>query len=218
MKNQQNHQKESSIKPIYIGIGFTLFAMLVVGILYLSKPNSTPHPITQTSAGIDQFMNEVHSIKSGISSDMNDYKNMGYDMSNTSNNPMMASNTYSKNEAVKELYSKTAEELKADLLRPVQRTDRSDFYQELETIFQVREHQDFFQRQIGYAQLKLDLAVVGMGIIRVDEVLKGENATVQEKDQGEFIKYIRDQVQSAVASNDANFKAIVFKGLESSSS
>lgn len=218
MKNQENKHQKQSIKPIHLGLGFTLFIIIILTILYISKPNPTPHPIPQTSAGIDQFINEVHSIKSDMSSNMNDYKSMAYDMSNTSNNPMMASNTYSKNEAVKELYSKTAEELKADLLRPVQRTDRSDFYQELETLFQVREHQDFFQRQIGYAQLKLDLAVVGMGIIRVDEVLKGENATVQEKDRGEFIKYIRDQVQSAVASNDANFKAIVFKGLESSSS
>ena len=55
-----------------------------------------------------------------------------------------------------------------------------------------------------------------MGIIRIDEVLKGENNVVQAKDTDEFIKYVRDQVQLAVGSSDKNYKAIVFKGLESS--
>ena len=115
------------------------------------------------------------------------------------------------------IYTKSTEELRAELLSEVQETDREDFYTELQIIWDVGENQAFFKRQISYCQLKIDLAVVGMGIIRVDEVLKEENPSVLRKDQGEFIKYVREQVQQAVASNDKNYKTIVFKGLESSS-
>jgi len=120
-------------------------------------------------------------------------------------------------EATKQLYEKTAEELKATLLAPVKARDRNDFYKELESRFKVGKHKDFLIRQIANCQNKLDLAIVGMGIIRIDEVLKGENPTVLDKDRVEFIKYIRDQVQLAIASTDQNYKSIVFKGLESSS-
>ena len=62
----------------------------------------------------------------------------------------------------------------------------------------------------------MDLAVVGIGIIRVHQVLRGENPSVQEQDQEEFIRYIKEQVQYALRAADRNYKAIVFKGLESS--
>jgi len=122
-----------------------------------------------------------------------------------------------ENYAATNLYQKSTEELKASLLSPIQISDKTAFHKELETHFEVGKHKDFFIRQTNYCQNKLDLAVVGMGIIRIDEVLKGENPTVLEKDKEEFIKYIRDQVQIAIASTDQNYKSIVFKGLESSS-
>ena len=111
---------------------------------------------------------------------------------------------------------KSDEELKKILLSEATRKDKNDYARELETIFDVGEEKAFFLRQVGYCQTKLDLAVVGIGILRVHEVRKGENPTVQKKDVGEYIKYVKDQVQDAVASANKNYKTIVFKGLESS--
>jgi len=108
------------------------------------------------------------------------------------------------------------EEIRKDLLSEVKMQDRADFLQELEVVFNVGKDKAFFQRQIGYAKIKIDLAVVGIGIIRVDQVLKGANTTVKPKDTQEFIRYIKEQVQNAIISEDKNYKAVVFKGIESS--
>lgn len=210
--SKKKASKIPPIKPFYIKIGLIALTLLIGTALFLSKPTSTPNLSKTSHAGIDQFMQDVQQIRNGVE----DYSQL-----HSGESPMFASSvstTHPKTKELQALYQKSTEELKEDLLRPVQATERSDFHQELKNLFQVHEHQAFFNRQIEYARLKIDLAVVGMGIIRVDEVLKGQNPTVQEKDRAEFIKYIRDQVQSALASNDANFKAIVFKGLESSSS
>lgn len=115
------------------------------------------------------------------------------------------------------LFTKSTEELRAELLAPVQERDRQDFYSELQSIWKVGKHQAFFKRQISYCQNKIDLAVVGMGIIRVDEVLKNQNPSVHSKDHSAFIQFVKEQVQQALASKDKNYKALVFKGLESSS-
>ena len=101
-------------------------------------------------------------------------------------------------------------------LSPIKTSDQADFKRELETIYDVGKEKKFFLRQIEYAQLKIDLAVVGIGIIRVHQVLRGENPSVKPKDTQEFIRYIKEQVQNALISQDKNYKAIVFKGLESS--
>jgi len=108
------------------------------------------------------------------------------------------------------------EEIRQDLLSLAKTEDQADFKRELETVFDVGKEKAFFLRQIEYAQLKIDLAVVGIGIIRVHQVLRGENASVKPKDTQEFIRYIKEQVQNALISNDKNYKAIVFKGIESS--
>jgi len=51
---------------------------------------------------------------------------------------------------------------------------------------------------------------------QLDFEIRGENPSVQEHDQEEFIRYIKEQVQYALGAEDRNYKAIVFKGLESS--
>jgi len=111
---------------------------------------------------------------------------------------------------------KSQEELKAILLSGASQKDKDDYARELETVFDVGGEKAFFLRQVGYCRTKLDLAVVGMGIIRVHQVIKGENPTVKKGDVGEYIKYVKDQVQDAIASSNKNYKTIVFKGLESS--
>ena len=119
-------------------------------------------------------------------------------------------------DTVKAIMGKSGEELKAILLSDAGQKDKEDYARELETVFDVGEEKAFFLRQVGYCGTKLDLAVVGMGIIRVHQVKKGENPTVKKGDVGEYIKYVKDQVQDAVASSNKNYKTIVFRGLESS--
>jgi len=63
-------------------------------------------------------------------------------------------------------------------------------------------------------EIRQDL--LSLGIIRVHQVLRGENPSVKPKDTQEFIRYIKEQVQNALISQDKNYKAIVFKGIESS--
>ena len=124
--------------------------------------------------------------------------------------------SYDNMEAAKTELTKTEEEVRQELLGAVNPTDQLDFEKELETVFNVGEHKQFFIRQIENCKIKMDLAVVGIGIIRVHQVLRGENPSVQEQDQEEFIRYIKEQVQYALGADDRNYKAIVFKGLESS--
>jgi len=119
-------------------------------------------------------------------------------------------------DTVRAIMEKSSEELKAILLSEASRKDKEDYAHELETVFDVGEEKAFFIRQVDYCRTKLDLAVVGMGIIRVHQVRRGENPTVREGDVGEYIKYVRDQVQDAVASSNKNYKTVVFRGLESS--
>ena len=113
-------------------------------------------------------------------------------------------------------FAQTNEEIRLDLISEVKPVDQSSFKEELETVFDVGQEKGFFLRQIQYAKFKIDLAVVGIGIIRVHQVLRGENPSVKPKDTQEFIRYIKEQVQNALISNDKNYKAIVFKGIESS--
>ncbi len=123
---------------------------------------------------------------------------------------------YQQMEEAKAELTKTEEEIRQELLGAVKPIDQLDFEKELETVFNVGEHKQFFIRQIENCKIKMDLAVVGIGIIRVHQVLRGENPSVQEQDQEEFIRYIKEQVQYALGAADRNYKAIVFKGLESS--
>jgi len=113
-------------------------------------------------------------------------------------------------------YKQTQEEIRAELLGAVNPKDQIDFEKELDTTFDVGAHKGFFVRQIENCKSTLDLAVVGMGIIRVDEVMRGENPTVKTNDKAEFITYIKEQVLYAVSAEDKNYKALVFKGIESS--
>lgn len=124
--------------------------------------------------------------------------------------------SYQELQAATSEFKKSDEEIRQDLLSQVKAADQAHFKQELETIFDVGKEKDFFLRQIQYAQIKIDLAVVGIGIIRVHQVLRGENPSVKPKDTQEFIRYIKEQVQNALISQDKNYKAIVFKGIESS--
>jgi len=112
--------------------------------------------------------------------------------------------------------AQTNEEIRLDLISEVKLVDQQAFKEELETVFDVGIEKGFFQRQIEYSKYKIDLAVVGIGIIRVHQVLRGENPSVKPKDTQEFIRYIKEQVQNALISSDKNYKAIVFKGIESS--
>ena len=123
---------------------------------------------------------------------------------------------YEEMEETKVAFEKSEEEIRQDLLGVVKPVDQVDFEKELSTVFDVGEHQPFFIRQIENCKFKIDLAVVWIAIIRVHEVMKGENPSVKSQDTAEFISYIKEQVQYALSAEDKNYKAIVFKGLESS--
>ena len=123
---------------------------------------------------------------------------------------------YEEMEETKVAFEKSEEEIRQDLLGVVKPVDQVDFEKELSTVFDVGEHKSFFIRQIENCKFKIDLAVVGIAIIRVHEVMNGENPSVKSQDTAEFISYIKEQVQYALSAEDKNYKAIVFKGLESS--
>jgi len=105
--------------------------------------------------------------------------------------------SYQELQAATSEFKKSDEEIRQDLLSQVKAVDQADFKKELETVFDLGKEKAFFLRQIEYAQLKIDLAVVGIGIIRVHQVLRGENPSVKPKDTQEFIRYIKEQVQNA---------------------
>ena len=182
-------------------IGFGGFILLMLFILPKTERQNTYHPSTEVSdkhnSGIDALRANLEKLKKEAS--FNSYES-----------------SYEEMEAAKVELTKTEEEVRQELLGAVNPTDQLDFEKELETVFDVGEHKQFFIRQIENCKIKMDLAVVGIGIIRVHQVLRGENPSVQEQDQEEFIRYVKEQVQYALGAKDRNYKAIVFKGLESS--
>ena len=218
---QEEVQSSHSMLTKLIAIAPYLFAIIGIAYLvhlYLTFPINNSNSIntlssleapqdTASNQNIEQLLANLEQLKSAHSNHLNTAE-----IANT-----QKTNPFSDYNVTKQIYEESTEQLKARLLADVGENDRQAFQQELQQIFQVGNHQSFFERQIVLCKNKLDLAVVGMGIIRVDEVRKGANSTVLEKDRGEFIKYIKDQVQIAIASNDQNYKSIVFKGLESSS-
>ncbi len=183
-------------------IGFGGFILLMLFVLPKMERQNTLYPNTEVSdkhndGGIDALRANLDKLKKEAS--FNSYES-----------------SYEKMEAAKVELTKTEEEVRQELLGAVKPADQLDFEKELETVFNVGEHKQFFIRQIENCKIKMDLAVVGIGIIRVHQVLRGENPSVQEQDQEEFIRYIKEQVQYALGAEDRNYKAIVFKGLESS--
>ena len=182
-------------------IGFGALIMLLILVLPKTKRTNSLSPVTEVSdnhdGGIDALRANLDKLKKEAS--FNTYES-----------------SYEKMEEAKTELTKTEEEVRQELLGAVKPEDQLDFEKELETVFNVGEHKQFFIRQIENCKIKMDLAVVGIGIIRVHQVLRGENPSVKESDQEEFIRYIKEQVQYALGAEDRNYKAIVFKGLESS--
>jgi len=183
-------------------IGFGSLILLLILVSPKTKRASSLYPVTEISdvhqeGGIDALRANLDKLKKEAS--FNEYES-----------------SYEKMEEAKVELTKTEEEVRQELLGTVNPSDQLDFEKELESVFNVGEHKQFFIRQIENCKIKMDLAVVGIGIIRVHQVLRGENPSVQEHDQEEFIRYIKEQVQYALGAEDRNYKAIVFKGLESS--
>ena len=205
MMKKPNYNKLRDVikgkQTLFIG-GFGGLIVLMLFILPQTKRTNHLSVTTQVNdahqtGGIDALRANLDKLKKEAS--FNDYQS-----------------SYDNMEAAKTELTKTEEEVRQELLGAVNPTDQLDFEKELETVFNVGEHKQFFIRQIENCKIKMDLAVVGIGIIRVHEVLRGENPSVQEQDQEEFIRYIKEQVQYALGAEDRNYKAIVFKGLESS--
>ena len=204
MKVKENYNKLRQIfqaKQTLFLIGFGGLIILLIAILPKTKRISTGFPVTEVSdkhnGGIDALRANLEKLKKEAS--FNSYES-----------------SYQKMEEAKEELTKTEEEIRQELLGRVNPNDQLDFEKEIETVFNVGEHKQFFIRQIENCKIKMDLAVVGIGIIRVHQVLRGESPSVKEQDQEEFIRYVKEQVQYALGAKDRNYKAIVFKGLESS--
>jgi len=204
MRKQFNYNKLREVfqsKQTLFLIGFGGLILLLIFLLPKTKRINTGYPTAEVSdnhdGGIDALRANLDKLKKEAS--FNSYES-----------------SYEKMEEAKTELTKTEEEVRQELLGAVKPEDQLDFEKELETVFDVGEHKQFFIRQIENCKIKMDLAVVGIGIIRVHQVLRGENPSVQEHDQEEFIRYIKEQVQYALGAEDRNYKAIVFKGLESS--
>jgi len=106
---------------------------------------------------------------------------------------------YEEMQETKTTFEKSEEEIRQDLLSVVKPVDQVDFEKELSSVFDVGEHKPFFIRQIENCKIKIDLAVVGIAIIRVHEVMRGENPSVKNQDRDEFIHYVKEQVQYALS-------------------
>ena len=205
MQIKENYNKLREIfqaKQTLFLIGFgSLILLLILGLPKTPRPSNlystTEVNDTHANGGIDALRANLEKPKKEAS--FNSYES-----------------SYEKMEAAKVELTKTEEEVRQELLGAVKPADQLDFEKELETVFNVGEHKQFFIRQIENCKIKMDLAVVGIGIIRVHQVLRGENPSVQKQDQEEFIRYVKEQVQYALGAEDRNYKAIVFKGLESS--
>ena len=205
MRKQFNYNK---LRDIFLAhqklclIGFGGLVLLLILVSPKTNRENTLYPITEVNdnheaGGIDALRANLDKLKKEVS--FNSYES-----------------SYEKMEEAKVELTKTEEEVRQELLGAVNPTDQLDFEKELETVFEVGEHKQFFIRQIENCKIKMDLAVVGIGIIRVHQVLRGENPSVKEQDREEFIRYVKEQVQYALGAEDRNYKAIVFKGLESS--
>ena len=205
MQIKENYNKLREIfqaKQTLFLIGFGSLILLLILVLPKTPRPSNLYSTTEVNdthanGGIDALRANLEKLKKEAS--FNSYES-----------------SYEKMEAAKVELTKTEEEVRQELLGAVKPADQLDFEKELETVFNVGEHKQFFIRQIENCKIKMDLAVVGIGIIRVHQVLRGENPSVQKQDQEEFIRYVKEQVQYALGAEDRNYKAIVFKGLESS--
>jgi len=205
MKKYFNYNKLKEVFLTHQKLCLIVFGGLILLLILVSpKTNreNTFYPTTEvsdkhTAGGIDALRANLDKLKKEAS--FNTYES-----------------SYEKMQEAKVELTKTEEEVRQELLGEVKPEDQLDFEKELETVFNVGEHKQFFIRQIENCKIKMDLAVVGIGIIRVHQVLRGENPSVREQDQEEFIRYIKEQVQYALGAEDRNYKAIVFKGLESS--
>ncbi|MEM1118981.1 MAG: hypothetical protein AAGJ18_00945 [Bacteroidota bacterium] len=204
MKIKENYNKLRKLLGTYqkaLLIGFSALVLLMLFLLPKTNREHVGYIATEVNdahtGGIDALRANLEKLQKEAS--FNTYES-----------------SYQEMETAKAELTKTEEEIRQELLGAVNPNDQLDFEKELETVFDVGEHKAFFVRQIENCRIKMDLAVVGIGIIRVHQVLRGENPSVLEKDQEEFIRYIKEQVQYALAAEDRNYKAIVFKGLESS--
>ena len=204
--NFQKFKKYLKSKQAFMLGGFA--ALVLIGILLLPKTNretASLMPVSRSNindselndGGIDALKANLDQLKKEAR--FND-----------------VTTRYEQMQDTKEAFEKSEEEIRQDLLSVVKPVDQVDFENELSSFFDVGEHKPFFIRQIENCKIKIDLAVVGIAIIRVHEVMRGENPSVKSQDQEEFINYIKEQVQYALSAEDRNYKAIVFKGLESS--
>ena len=195
-----NYNKLRKVFLPYKNYGLLAFAGLIILLIVLLPRTKQPTPLllpTGESTGMEALQQKLEQLQKEAS--FTPYHS-----------------TYDQMQAAKTELTKTEEEIRQELLSAVNPNDQLDFETELETIFDVGVHKSFFIRQIENCKIKMDLAVVGIGIINVHQVLRGENPSVLEKDRAEFIRYVKQQVQYALGANDKNYKAIVFKGLESS--
>jgi len=154
MRIKENYNKLREIfkaKQTLFLIGFGGLILLLIFVLPKTKRMSTSYPTTEVSdnhdGGIDALRANLDKLKKEVS--FNSYES-----------------SYETMEAAKEVLTKTEEEVRQELLGAVKPADQLDFEKELETVFNVGEHKQFFIRQIENCKIKMDLAVVGIGIIK----------------------------------------------------
>jgi len=197
---ESSKQKQT---PLLIGFGGFIIVMLFI-LPKTKRVNTSLYPNPTTEVSDVHTERRIDALRANLEKLQKEPSFNSYESS------------YQEMETAKAEPTKTEEEIRQELLGAVNPNDQLDFEKELETVFDVGEHKAFFVRQIENCRIKMDLAVVGIGIIRVHQVLRGENPSVLEKDRDEFIRYVKEQVQYALGAEDRNYKAIVFKGLESS--
>jgi len=138
MRIKENYNKikdifQSRQTPLLISFGGFIIIMLFI-LPKTKRVNNTLYSTTElndkhTDGGIDALRANLDKLKKEAS--FNSYES-----------------SYEKMEAAKTELTKTEEEVRQELLGAVKPEDQLDFEKELETVFDVGEHKQFFIRQI----------------------------------------------------------------------
>ena len=206
LKKLNNLLKIRAMKKQSFYIGISIATIFMVGMSFCSS-HFQSHRFEKNAhrqGNIDTLLQDIKSISGETG--LGDLGGL-YEDYQTASVVQYADKTYSK---------KDLEALKKHYLSEASQADKIEFLTELEEKYDVQHQAEFFKRQIRFAKTNLDLAIIGAGIFGVHQTYKGVNQYVKENEQDKYIDFIRDQIQSSIASDDMNYKAIVFRGIYSS--
>lgn len=214
--SKTGHNKKEKPKASFKRVGYQLGLLILISIigLVLSKfQASRKVAAVKEKGGVEKIVNDLKAYKEVQEASKVDKEYLG--ISDDESEIVFNFDEPIKNEKSSLKEVAPSQDVAIDMLFQVaSKAEKNAFKKELDNVFNIGEHSNFFKRQIDYAKLNIDLSVISGGIINIHRIYEGSHPLIKPKDRGEYIDFIRDSVQNAVASNDMNYKAIVFKSIE----